>query len=112
MDPEVKSKIAACIGITINVCSVNGVVLLNKYIYDVDGFKFMITLTAIHFGFTALMTRFLLWADFFEFKEPEGCGLCRHLAAPPGHNCCRCHVQAGWERLSRWPSGRWCQCAS
>lgn len=59
-------------GVVVSVVSTVSLVLLNKWIFERDGFQFMATLTGFHFGFTYLATRLLLGADFFEYKEPEG----------------------------------------
>jgi len=63
---------AVLAGVALNILSGVGVVLLNKYIYTVDGFKFMVTLSAIHFLTTWAATRALAWCNYFDPKVPEG----------------------------------------
>ena len=70
--PKQANAFVVAAGAVVNVVSTVSLVLLNKWIYEVDGFKFMITLSALHFGFTALMTNVLLVVGFFEDKEPQG----------------------------------------
>lgn len=52
-------------GCFVSILSTVSLVLLNKWIFDRDGFRFMATLSSLHFGFTALATRLLLGAEFF-----------------------------------------------
>ena len=40
------------VGIVGNILSVVGIVILNKYITEVDGFNFMVFLSFLHFAFT------------------------------------------------------------
>ena len=48
-------------GIIGNILSVVGVVICNKYITEIDGFKYMIFLSFLHFTVTAIGTRILLY---------------------------------------------------
>jgi solute carrier family 35 protein E3 len=45
---------------------------MNKYVYNVDGFRFMMTLSTCHFIFTAVCVRLMETQGYFERKEPEG----------------------------------------
>lgn len=56
-------------GIVGNIVSVVGVVITNKYIVGVDGFNFMVLLSFLHFAFTTLGTRVLLYGKYFEYKD-------------------------------------------
>jgi len=55
-------------GIVGNILSVVGIVICNKYITEVDGYKFMVFLSFIHFLITTIGTRLLLWNQWFSFK--------------------------------------------
>jgi hypothetical protein len=55
------------VGVVVNVLSVVGIVLMNKYITEVDGFNFMVFLSFIHFAFTGICMYILLLADVFKF---------------------------------------------
>jgi solute carrier family 35, member E3 len=55
-------------GVVCNVLSVVGVVICNKYIIDVDDFRFSVFLSFLHFAATALGMHLLLCADFFHYK--------------------------------------------
>eukprot|EP00937_MAST-01D_sp_MAST-1D-sp2_P002712 g2712.t1 len=67
-----ESRTAAIFGVGLNIVSGVCVVLLNKYIYQADGFTFMITLSALHFLFTWALTRALAACHYFEPKAPQG----------------------------------------
>ena len=45
-------NIITLVGIVGNILSVVGIVILNKYITEVDGFNFMVFLSFLHFAFT------------------------------------------------------------
>eukprot|EP01040_Poterioochromonas_malhamensis_P002725 gene2725-2902_t len=53
-------------GVIGNILSVVGVVICNKYIIEVDGFNFSVFLSFLHFAFTSLGTRVLLYGDYFK----------------------------------------------
>lgn len=63
------SQLAVVSGIVVNVLSVVGVVILNKYITEVDGFNFMVFLSFLHFAFTTLGTRVMLKMDIFAYQS-------------------------------------------
>jgi hypothetical protein len=54
-------------GVVGNVLSVVGIVLMNKYITDVDGFNFMVFLSFLHFAFTSIGMYVFLLLGFFDF---------------------------------------------
>jgi hypothetical protein len=56
------------IGVVVNILSVVGIVISNKYITDVDGYNFMIFLSFLHFAFTTLGTRVMLHANVFSYQ--------------------------------------------
>ena len=58
-------------GIVGNILSVVGIVITNKYLTEVDGFRYMVFLSALHFGFTMLGTRVLLSMGMFSFKHAD-----------------------------------------
>ena len=66
------------LGIVCNITCVVCVVLTNKYIFKTDGFRYMVTLSAMHFAVTAVATRALLLLGLFKYKLPLG-GHCRVL---------------------------------
>ena len=55
-------------GIIGNILSVVGVVICNKYITEIDGFKYMIFLSFLHFTVTAIGTRILLYIGVYTYK--------------------------------------------
>jgi solute carrier family 35 protein E3 len=55
-------------GVITNILSVVGIVITNKYITEVDGFHFMVFLSFLHFAFTTLGTRVMLWMGFFTYQ--------------------------------------------
>ena len=65
MDEGNKNNNLVYAGCFVSVVSTVSLVLVNKWIFDRDGFHFMATLSSFHFGFTALATRLLLGAEFF-----------------------------------------------
>ena len=58
-------------GIVGNIVSVVGVVICNKYIVETDGFHFMVFLSFLHFFFTVIGTRVLLWKEVFPYKAAQ-----------------------------------------
>lgn len=63
------------VGIITNILSVVGIVICNKYITEVDGFNFMVFLSFLHFLFTVLGTRVLLFFGFFTHTEAPLSGI-------------------------------------
>ena len=61
---------AVLLGVALNIISGVGVVLLNKYLYTVDGFRYMVTLSAIHFLITWGSTRALAAARAARSHAP------------------------------------------
>lgn len=55
-------------GVAANILSVVGVVIVNKYITEVDGFNFMVFLSFLHFAFTAVGVRCLMYAGYFKYQ--------------------------------------------
>ena len=55
------------IAVLVNILSVVGIVIWNKYITDVDGFNFMVFLSFLHFLFTSVMMRLLLFTGTFAY---------------------------------------------
>lgn len=60
------NQLTIVVGIVGNILSVVGVVIMNKYITEVDGFDFMIFLSFLHFAFTYLGLRILLSFNVFS----------------------------------------------
>lgn len=60
------SVVVVC-GVVGNIVSVVGIVIWNKYITDVNGFNFMVFLSFLHFLFTAIMMRILLFFGAFTY---------------------------------------------
>ncbi len=52
-----------------NVLSVVGIVILNKYITEVDGFNFMVFLSFLHVAFTSLGTYVLMFLGYFQHNS-------------------------------------------
>ena len=52
----------------LNVVSVVGIVILNKYITDVDEYNFMVFLSFLHFVFTSIGTYVMLGLGFFNYQ--------------------------------------------
>lgn len=69
------SSTVIIIGVVVNILSVVGVVITNKYITEVDGFEFMVFLSFLHFSFTAIGTRVMLKAEIFSFKAAPLSGI-------------------------------------
>eukprot|EP01041_Mallomonas_annulata_P005773 gene5773-11666_t len=55
-------------GIVANVVSVVGIVICNKYITEIDKFNYMIFLSLVHFVFTSVGTRVLLYFKVFSYS--------------------------------------------
>ena len=72
MEQIIDSGGGIAFGVGLNVVSGAGVLLLTKYIYEVDGFRYIITLSAMHFFFTWGLTRVLASCKYFEPKPPNG----------------------------------------
>lgn len=59
------NNLLVLIGIVGNISSVVGIVILNKYITEVDGFDYMVFLSFLHFLFTTLGLQTLLTVGVF-----------------------------------------------
>ncbi|CEP03463.1 Sugar phosphate transporter domain-containing protein [Plasmodiophora brassicae] len=62
-------------GIVANIASSVGIVITNKFVWSAHGFNFVATLSFLHFVTTALATRTLLAARFFEYKPAPLAGV-------------------------------------
>lgn len=62
-------------GVVVNILSVVGIVITNKYITEVDGFHFMVFLSFLHFAFTTLGTRVMLWLNIFSYQPAPLSGI-------------------------------------
>ncbi len=69
MSSELESTVAA--GVIGNIISVVGVVICNKYIVEVDGFRYTVFLSFLHFAFTTMGTRVLLNLNQFVYKDAD-----------------------------------------
>lgn len=65
------SSLVVPIGIAVNILSVVGIVILNKYITEVDQFDFMVFLSFLHFVFTGIGTYIMLKLDLFQYKAAD-----------------------------------------
>jgi hypothetical protein len=63
------SNLEIIIGIVSNILSVVGVVICNKYIIEKDGFNFSVFLSFLHFAFTAVGTRVMLYTNQFTYHQ-------------------------------------------
>jgi hypothetical protein len=63
------------VGIVVNILSVVGVVITNKYITEVDGFHFMVFLSFLHFAFTTIGTRVMLMMGLFTYQAAPLSGI-------------------------------------
>ena len=70
-----KDNITVLVGIVGNILSVVGVVICNKYITEVDGYNFMIFLSAIHFSFTAIGCRIMMMLGIFGYAPAPMSGI-------------------------------------
>ena len=59
------------VGIVVNILSVVGIVIVNKYITEVDKFDFMVFLSFLHFVFTGVGIWVILKLGFFQYKAAE-----------------------------------------
>ena len=62
-------------GIVVNILSVVGIVITNKYITEVDGFHFMVFLSFLHFAFTTIGTRVMLMMGLFSYQPAPLSGI-------------------------------------
>jgi hypothetical protein len=62
-------------GVVVNVLSVVGIVICNKYITEVDGFHFMVFLSFLHFAFTTVGMRVMLMMNMFSYKPAPLSGI-------------------------------------
>lgn len=67
MAPALPASPIVIAGVVCNILSVVGVVICNKYIIEVDNFNFSVFLSFLHFVFTTIGMRALLWADMFTY---------------------------------------------
>eukprot|EP01038_Epipyxis_sp_PR26KG_P009625 gene9625-12961_t len=69
------SNLVIISGVIGNIMSVVGIVICNKYITEVDGYNFMVFLSFLHFGFTMIGTRILLWTGVFSYNPAPMSGI-------------------------------------
>ena len=62
-------------GIVVNILSVVGIVITNKYITEIDGFHFMVFLSFLHFAFTTLGTRVMMLMNIFSYQPAPMSGI-------------------------------------
>jgi len=62
-------------GIVGNILSVVGIVICNKYITDVDGYKFMVFLSFLHFLFTAIGGKLMLCCNMYTYAPAPMSGV-------------------------------------
>ena len=75
MSSSSSSNVAIIAGVVGNVLSVVGIVIINKYITEVDGYNFMVFLSFLHFAFTMVGTRVMLSLGMYQFKEAPMSGI-------------------------------------
>lgn len=75
MSPKSSSNMVIITGVIGNVLSVVGIVICNKYITEVDGYNFMVFLSFLHFAFTMIGTRVMLFLGMFQFKAAPMSGI-------------------------------------
>jgi hypothetical protein len=63
------------VGVIGNILSVVGVVMCNKYIIEVDGYNYSVFLSFLHFAFTSVGTRVLLYGDYFKSNSAPLSGI-------------------------------------
>lgn len=63
------------VGVISNILSVVGVVICNKYIIEVDKFHYSVFLSFLHFAFTALGTRVMLFGNYFTYNTAPLSGI-------------------------------------
>jgi hypothetical protein len=59
------SNIIVLLGVVGNITSVVGIVIMNKYITEVDGFDYMVFLSFLHFLITSIGLQIMLWLNVF-----------------------------------------------
>ena len=69
------NNLVVVIGVVSNILSVVGVVICNKYIIEVDGFNYSVFLSFLHFAFTAIGTRVLLFSNYFSYNSAPLSGI-------------------------------------
>lgn len=69
------NSVVVIAGVVTNILSVVGIVITNKYITDVDRFHYMVFLSFLHFLFTTVGTRVLLYFGVFSYKEAPFSGI-------------------------------------
>lgn len=62
-------------GVIGNILSVVGVVIFNKYITEVDGYRYMVFLSFLHFAFTTVGTRVMLMMNMFSYNPAPLSGI-------------------------------------
>mmetsp|Transcript_23359 Transcript_23359/g.21248 ORF Transcript_23359/g.21248 Transcript_23359/m.21248 type:complete len:306 (+) Transcript_23359:76-993(+) len=65
----ISNNIVVICGVIGNISSVVGIVIMNKYITDVDGFDFMVFLSFLHFLFTYIGLHILLCLGVFKANK-------------------------------------------
>jgi solute carrier family 35 protein E3 len=58
--------------VLVNISAVVMVVLVNKYIYNKDNFKYMVTLSSWHLVTTGIASRIMLKMGLYKYKDPDG----------------------------------------
>lgn len=69
------NSVVIIVAVVVNILSVVGVVICNKYIIEVDHFNFSVFLSFIHFAFTAVMTRVILGLNYFTYTPAPLSGI-------------------------------------
>src|SRR5690606_19850413 len=64
-----KDNMTVPLGIVLNVVTVVGVIIVNKSLSANDGYNFMVFLSFVHFVFTAIGTRVMLYLNMFQYKD-------------------------------------------
>jgi hypothetical protein len=77
MAPNSSSPLSLVVvaGVLCNILSVVGVVICNKYIIEVDNYNFSVFLSFLHFAFTTLGLRTLLYANYFVYTSAPLSGI-------------------------------------
>jgi hypothetical protein len=60
------ASLVVLVGIVGNILSVVGIVIVNKYITEVDGYNFMVFLSFLHFSFTLFGVYIMLGLKMFK----------------------------------------------
>lgn len=63
------------VGVVGNILSVVGVVIMNKYITEKDGYNFMVFLSFLHFAFTSIGCRIMMIGGFFSWTPAPFSGV-------------------------------------